>query len=89
MGTLAGTPRGPTEGAWGHAINCFRIGRTKLTSIYSYRTQCNTALLAEPGGRRVELLSQKQFAVIWGAISQTAVRPHVQVDQPARCSHVN
>ena len=24
-----------------------------------------------------------------GAISQTAVRPHVQVDQPARCSHVN
>jgi hypothetical protein len=71
------------------AINCFRIGRTKLTSIYSYRTQCNTALLAEPGGRRVELLSQKQFAVIWGAISQTAVRPHVQVDQPARCSHVN
>ena len=29
-------------------------------------TQCNTALLAEPGGRRVELPSHKQFAVETG-----------------------
>jgi hypothetical protein len=70
------------------AIDCFRIGRTKLTSIYSYRTQCNTALLAEPGGRRVELPSHKQFAVETRTHTPKPKnqKRHLGRDQPDGCA---